>query len=371
MEQIHNAAAGDVCTIRAPCKINVFLEVGARRPDGFHDINSVFMTAGLYDTVTVGLKHEAGAADGGFACRVTAATEGLPDGLALEAACTGLPLEKNTVFRAAQLFHSRHPVPAVDVRLTKRIPAGAGLGGASTDGAAVLTGLNRLCGLPFSPAALESLSLELGSDVPFFIRAINEAGGDGVFSAQALGRGERLRPAACPFTPPFWVVLVHPGFFSGTNRAYALLDHYRQTHEMQEKTQNQAKLANLGAFLLRKNRAFRSNAACCVSSRPHSASIACARAGSDAAFANNRRYSRQTMTAACSCNSFLPVFLAEGSPEERRLYPALLDGLCDSHAAFYGLTGSGAVCFGIFFDAAAAAAAAANLSKTWAWCFKS
>ena len=278
------------------------------------------MTVGLYDTVTLTLNEAAG-----FECRVFIETEGLPAGLAEEAGCTGLPLEKNTVFRAAQLFNSRHPIPAVDVRLTKRIPAGAGLGGASTDGAAVLAGLNRLCGLPFSPAALEVLALELGSDVPFFIRAIDRSGGEsgadgggeaaGGFCVQARGRGELLQPAVCPFTKPFWVVLAHPGFFSGTKRAYALLDSSRENHR------------NLP--------------------------------------------SAEVGPPPLCCNSFLPVFLEEGSPEERRLYPALLAGLRDSRAGFYGLTGSGAVCFGIFFDAAAAAAAAANLSKNWAWCFTS
>ena len=313
MEQIPEMGAGAVCTIEAPCKINTFLEVGARRQDGFHDINSVFMTVGLCDTVTVTLGDRAG---GGFACRVTVETEGLPAALAQEAACTGLPLEQNTVFRAAQLCNSRCPLPAVDVRLIKRIPAGAGLGGASTDGAAVLAGLNRLCGLPFGPAALESLALELGSDVPFFIHAINGEGPQGgVFCAEARGRGECIRRAACPFTPPFWVVLVHPGFFSGTQRAYALLDHYRETRRIQPPPP-------------------------------------------------------QKPTPLCY-NSFLPVFLEDGPPEERRLYPSLLAGLRDSGAGFYGLTGSGAVCFGIFFDASTAAAAAAHLSKNWIWCFKS
>jgi 4-diphosphocytidyl-2-C-methyl-D-erythritol kinase len=272
------------------------------------------MTVGLYDTVTVTL----GEAVGGFACQVTVTTEGLPAGLAEEAACTGLPLEKNTVFQAVQLFNSRHPLPAVEVRLTKRIPAGAGLGGASTDGAAVLAGLGRLCGLPFDDAILESLALELGSDVPFSLRAINgRAGEAGVFCAQARGRGELLREVACPFSPPFWVVLVHPGLFSGTKRAYALLDQHREKRRIEAYTPD------------------------------------------------------ETEPASLCYNSFLPVFLEYGLPEERRLYQALLAGLRESGASFYGLTGSGAVCFGIFFDALTASDAACNLSKKWAWCYKS
>ena len=180
----------------APAKINWTLEVLARRDDGYHELRTVLQTIDLCDTIELRP-----------AAELTLTVVGV------DASAIG-PVEANLALRAAELLRSRYNIAAgASVELDKRIPGAAGLGGGSSDAAAVLRGLSRLWRLNLDDAALAALGAELGSDVPFFIYA---------GTALAEGRGERLTPL--PDAPVTDITLV-PG--SGpddkTARLFSLL----------------------------------------------------------------------------------------------------------------------------------------------------
>jgi 4-diphosphocytidyl-2-C-methyl-D-erythritol kinase len=176
--------------ILAPAKVNLFLEILGKRPDGYHEICTLMQPISLFDTL-----------------RIAPAAEGL------KIVCPGHPgleRENNLVVRAVRLLEREldRPIP-LSVLLNKRIPLGAGLGGGSSDAAAALSAANRLSGEPLSPERLEVLAGEIGSDVPFFLRQQ---------TALAVSRGERLEP--WPSFHSFWYVLVYPGFPISTSWAY-------------------------------------------------------------------------------------------------------------------------------------------------------
>ncbi len=179
-------------TIKAPAKINLGLRILAPRPDGYHGIRSVFCPVTLADTLRL----------------TPTARKGV---ITLE--CGGIPSpegQDNIVFRAAALFlEATRADMGVDVSLHKVIPSPGGLGGGSSDAAAVLLAMAFLSG---EWAGLEEIALELGSDVPFFL-------GDG--PALVEGRGEKLTPAA---VPGFFAVLVDSGEAVATPWAYRLFD---------------------------------------------------------------------------------------------------------------------------------------------------
>jgi 4-diphosphocytidyl-2-C-methyl-D-erythritol kinase len=164
----------------APAKVNLVLRVGPRRPDGYHDLLSLMVPLDLADEVDVAIS----ARPGPVTCRVP----GRPD---LEGAA-------NLAARAAELFRERFGIrSAIAIRIEKRVPVTAGLGGGSSDAAAVLRILARAFRVR-DRAALAELALAIGSDVPFFL---------GAGPAWARGRGERLAPAR---VPPLDLVLVYP-----------------------------------------------------------------------------------------------------------------------------------------------------------------
>ena len=172
----------------APAKLNLFLEVGRKRADGFHQIETVMAPVTLADTLSVEPTDRAD-------------IELLVDGGAL---ARGVPVDKrNLVVRAADLMRDavgqRGQLHGVRFRLEKRIPSEAGLGGASSDAAAALVLLNGIwnAGLPFSE--LLELAAELGSDVPFFLQS---------GWALATGRGEIIQPIRGPSGIP--VVIAKP-----------------------------------------------------------------------------------------------------------------------------------------------------------------
>lgn len=178
--------------LKAYAKINLFLKIVGRRPDGFHDLESVFQSITLHDTLI--LDH---------------ATSGID--LVIEGA--DLPADgRNLVRRAVDLMavRSGRRRPGVRARLIKRIPTGSGLGGASSDAAAALVGLNSLWGLRLSNAAIVDLSGRLGSDVPYFL-----TGG----TALVTGRGDRVR--ALPDLPPSHLLIVLPDESISTASIYA------------------------------------------------------------------------------------------------------------------------------------------------------
>lgn len=195
--------------LAAPAKVNLFLKVLHRRGDGFHELETLFQAVELCD-------------------RVTVAREGTGVALAVDGPDLG-PLEENLAHRAARAFLRRVGAgrgEGVRIRLEKRIPAGAGLGGGSSDAAAVLRCMNALwsAGEPGGGAipgqSLADLGAELGSDVPFFL------GGSAL--ALGTGRGEILRPLH-PL-PSAHLVLVLPPAHVATGSAYGALAHGRELH---------------------------------------------------------------------------------------------------------------------------------------------
>jgi 4-diphosphocytidyl-2-C-methyl-D-erythritol kinase len=193
-----------VC-LKAPAKINLGLVVGLPRSDGFHYLTTVFVRINLCDELTVGVR-EPGP---GVRDSVKLEIESSP-GVVLPAG------EDNLCVKAARLFQEaagiRRPVA---ITLRKRIPVGAGLGGGSSDAAAVLKGLNRLSDQPLTGAELQELALRLGSDVPFFLKR---------GACLATGRGEILKPVRIP---RLHVLLHVPEYSVSTTRAYQALDRLR------------------------------------------------------------------------------------------------------------------------------------------------
>lgn len=168
--------------LQAPAKVNLFLEVLGKRPDGYHDLETLLVAVDLVDTLEF-WPDESGALT--LTCDAPGLTTG-PD---------------NLVLRAADRLkrHANYPGGAA-IHLAKRIPMQAGLGGGSSDAAATLKGLNRVWSLGVADAELARLGAEIGSDVAFFF-----APG----AAWCMGRGEKVEP----MTPgrPLDLVLVSPG----------------------------------------------------------------------------------------------------------------------------------------------------------------
>lgn len=190
--------------IDAPAKLNLRLCVLGRRADGYHAVETLLLRLGLSDTVEVELGEE------GVALEVAGPTAGGPG--AAPATARTVPRDaSNLCCRAARaLYEALDRPPGVTIRLTKRIPAAAGLGGGSSDAAAVLLALNQLLGSPLAPAGVVALAGSLGSDVPFFtVRAAH---------ALAWDRGQRLLPLPAP--PPRPVLLLVPDFGVSAADAY-------------------------------------------------------------------------------------------------------------------------------------------------------
>jgi 4-diphosphocytidyl-2-C-methyl-D-erythritol kinase len=196
------AEAPGRAVLEAPAKINLHLQVLGRRADGYHELVTVLQTIELCDEVRLALRPRR-AGQPGVALELLA---GPPD----------LPLDRrNLAVEAAIRLLDRAGAEgdlAVEIGLAKRIPVGGGLGGGSSDAAAVLAGLNRLLGEPLGDRELAALAASLGSDVPFFLQ-----GG----TALCTGRGEIVRPIAPP--RPFELTLVIPPFPVATARVYAAL----------------------------------------------------------------------------------------------------------------------------------------------------
>ncbi len=176
----------------APAKVNLSLTVKARRPDGYHEIESLLVPISIFDRLKI--EHiEAG--DLQFTC----SNPELPAG------------EDNLVVRAARLFCTSAGVePRLRITLTKEIPHGAGLGGGSSDAASTLLGLNRLFATELKRDALASMAAELGSDVPFFIYQS---------PAMIRGRGENVTPQS--ISEALSLLLIKPPFEVPTPWAYS------------------------------------------------------------------------------------------------------------------------------------------------------
>ena len=180
--------------ILSPAKINLFLQITGRRPDGYHDLFSLMCCIGLYDTVSldVGVEQTAVSCDHPH----------VPED------------ETNLAFAAADLFYKNlRKNEGVTISIQKQIPVAAGLGGGSSNAAAVFLGLNRYYDYPFSTDELMSMGLSIGADVPFFIFQK---------PATASGIGEKLK--VYPGLEKLKILLVFPGFTVSTAAVYKNLN---------------------------------------------------------------------------------------------------------------------------------------------------
>ena len=180
--------------LNAYAKVNLTLNVGGARSDGYHEIESVMHTIALHDSITL--------REAGTGVEVLVTNSEVPND------------QRNLVVRAAQLLREAFGVERnVQIELVKRIPAAAGLGGGSSDAAVTLLGLAQMWKLRLDGRELLALATKLGSDVPFFLE-----GG----AAVARGRGERL--AFLPPLPTTWIVLARPRVAVTTEWAYRQLN---------------------------------------------------------------------------------------------------------------------------------------------------
>ncbi|HVL15043.1 MAG TPA: 4-(cytidine 5'-diphospho)-2-C-methyl-D-erythritol kinase [Gemmata sp.] len=163
-------AGRDAVVVAAPAKLNLFLEVLRKRPDGYHDLESLMVAVDLFDTL-----------------EVRAAPAGV---ISLECDPPGLPTGlDNLVVKAATALrtHAGRPELGAAIRLTKRIPSQAGLGGGSSDAALALLALNEIWKLAQTRDELAAIGAAIGSDVPFFLTPL---------AAWCTGRGEVVAPEA-------------------------------------------------------------------------------------------------------------------------------------------------------------------------------
>ncbi|NLU24686.1 MAG: 4-(cytidine 5'-diphospho)-2-C-methyl-D-erythritol kinase [Clostridiales bacterium] len=183
-------------TEQAPAKINLTLDILNRRPDGYHNLSSVMQSVTLYDVVML--------------------TSGTGAGITVETNRSDLPGdETNLAHKAAQVFFQKTGITCdgLSIRLQKNIPMGAGLGGGSSDAAAVLRGLRKLYDPEMPISRLQRMAIAIGSDVPFCVR------GD---TALVRGKGEEM--IRLPRLPLCFFVICKPDFSLSTAEMYQKID---------------------------------------------------------------------------------------------------------------------------------------------------
>ena len=181
-------------TYLSPAKVNLFLRVLRKRADGYHDIMSLMQPISLYDEISLDIR------------------EGR--GISIECDNISIPVDRtNLAFKAAEAFFKTTGINnKAIIKIKKRIPVAAGLGGGSSNAATVLMALNELTSLNLSANDLAKIGLAIGSDVPFFLVGK---------PCLAKGRGEILEPVELP---RFWYVLINPGFPVSTQWVYRNLN---------------------------------------------------------------------------------------------------------------------------------------------------
>lgn len=179
--------------LEAPAKINLGLQVLYKRPDNFHEINTIFHTIGLSDEIEMEIS----------------------DNISLKTIPSlGIDEKDNLVFKAAKLLKEKYKIKSgVQIILKKNIPSGAGLGGGSSDAASTLIGLAKLWEIEQNYDELYEIAAALGSDVPFFLKK---------GTALASGRGEKLE--YFDFKLPYRILLINPGIHISSSRAYKSLN---------------------------------------------------------------------------------------------------------------------------------------------------
>ena len=277
--------------------------MGERAPNCFHDIESLFLPVSLGD----GLQFRIKRADQ-FSVSIAGMPEKSRPGVEPNAArekegALNVPLEKNLMYKAARLFYEKKRRPfALEILIKKKIPTGAGLGGGSSDAAAVLLVLNSASVRPLKRYRLMQAAASAGSDVPFFLSRA---------PAYVYGQGESVQPFL--FEPSFAILIVKPPFASDTRAAFTLLDKKRAAGLMPPPPPWAGRRALVEML--------------------------------------NLPPSRWTFY-----NDFQPVFLSRASPRAD-MYRMILSTLKEAGAAFVSLSGSGSCVYGIFETRPEAAAA--------------
>jgi 4-diphosphocytidyl-2-C-methyl-D-erythritol kinase len=189
-ERSRSGATGDGETRwLAPAKLNLFLHITGRRPDGYHELQTLFQLVDLCDSIRIEVREDG---------RIER-TQGP----------SGIPPEEDLAVRAAHALKGATGTGrGAALRIEKRIPLGGGLGGGSSDAATTLIALNHLWGCGLGVGELAALGLPLGADVPVFVQG---------FSAWAEGVGERLTPQALPSR---WYMILHPGISVSTRDVF-------------------------------------------------------------------------------------------------------------------------------------------------------
>ncbi len=179
-------------TLPSPAKLNLFLHIVGRRPDGYHELQTLFQFLDYGDDITLSLTPE-------------------QPGIHLENPVAGVPDDDNLILRAARALvaRARHELPGVSIGINKRLPMGGGLGGGSSNAATTLLGLNHLWRLGLDYDELAEIGLALGADVPVFVRG---------HAAFREGIGEKLTPA---FPPEDWFVVLKPDCHINTAKIFS------------------------------------------------------------------------------------------------------------------------------------------------------
>ena len=179
-------------TLPSPAKLNLFLHITGRRPDGYHELQTLFQFLDYGDDLTFTPTPE-------------------QPGARLEEPVPGVSDDDNLIIRAAKalLERNREQLPGVNIRITKRLPMGGGLGGGSSNAATTLLGLNHLWNLRLGIDQLAGIGLTLGADVPVFVRG-HAAFGEGV--------GEKLTNAN---PPEDWFVIIKPACNINTGKIFS------------------------------------------------------------------------------------------------------------------------------------------------------
>ncbi|MBN1393315.1 MAG: 4-(cytidine 5'-diphospho)-2-C-methyl-D-erythritol kinase [Sedimentisphaerales bacterium] len=194
---------GDGLLVRAPAKLNLSLLIAGKRPDGFHEIETIMAKVNFYDEILIQQSQKTGVQ------LLCIGPQWAPQG------------EENLVYKAAQiLLENSGRGGGIKITLTKNIPAGSGLGSASSDAAAALIGLNKYLNLQFPNSALAEIAAQLGSDVAFFL--------DGSL-AFCTGKGEKIRKLNKKFN--FLALLILPVVTSSTQKVYANYKHNPALYE--------------------------------------------------------------------------------------------------------------------------------------------
>lgn len=289
-------------SLRAPAKINLGLRLTGLRADGYHLLESLFVPLGLADDIELRWWREAEAE--------TALSIEMPAEARLPKALANVTAgPDNLISRAVEVFRAAHGLPGrVELRLTKRIPAGAGLGGGSSDAGAVLAALPGLMGENSSD--LPGLALGLGADVPYFLAPA---------PALVTGIGEEIAPVER--VPPLDVVLANPGFSVATAEVYRVADVLRDSLTGPEAGSTMRAISEL--------------------------------AGETGAWRH----------------ALGELLVNDLTPAAIRLCPPIgrwLDRLREANAIGVGMSGSGGTVFGVFENAGQAEQAAAELKRSGA-----